>query len=110
MKNISLLKDNEPKAITNIITENLKDYTDTQRPFHHHKKWYVKDINEGWDKEGDAKGEKIIKNVKNGVSRKAPKVFVENNPNFVDEKQGNAYAETMVVAMKDVGEKDLPKF
>ena len=111
MNNISLLKDNEPKAITNIITENLKDYTDTQRPFHHHKKkWYVKDINEGWDKEGDVKGEKIIKNIKNGVSRKAPKVFVENNPNFlVDEKQGNAYAETMVVAMKDVAEKDSNK-
>ena len=111
MQDISLLKDNEPKAITNIITENLKDYTETERPFHHHKKkWYIKDKKQGWDNKGDAEGEKIVKNVKNGLSIKAPKIFVDNNPNFLnDEKQGTAYAETMVVAMKDVNKKDTTK-
>ena len=108
MNDISLLKNNEPKAITNIITENLKDYTETERPFHHHKKrWYIKDKQEGWDKEGVKKGEKIVKNVKDCVSKKVPKIFVDNNPNFLNnEKQGADYAETIVVAMKEVKDKD----
>jgi len=108
MQDISLLKNNEPKAITNIITENLKDYTETERPFHHHKKrWYIKDKQEGWDKEGVKKGETIVKNVKDCVSKKVPKIFVDNNPNFLNnEKQGAEYAETIVVAMKDVGDKE----
>ena len=111
MRDVSLLKDNEPKAITNIITKNLKDYTTTERPFHHHKeKWYIKDDKQGWDDKGDNKGEKIIKNVKNQLSKTASIVFIKNNPNFLnDDKQGTAYAETMVVAMKDVGEKDSKK-
>lgn len=111
MQDISLLKNNEPKAITNIITENLKDYTETERPFHHHKKkWYVKDEEVGWDKEGKYKGENIIKNVKNQVSKAAPKVFVDNHPNFLtDEKQGQEYAETVAAAYRDVKNSDKSK-
>jgi hypothetical protein len=111
MRDVSLLKDNEPKAITNIITKNLKDYATAERPFHHHKeKWYIKDDKQGWDNKGDNKGEKIIKNVKNQLSKTASIVFIKNNPNFLkDDKQGTAYAETMVVAMKDVNKKDSKK-
>ena len=111
MDDLCLLKNNEPKAITNIITKNLKDYTITERPFHNHqKKWYIKDKKEGWDKNGDEDGVKIVKNVKNQVSKTAPRVFVDNNPNFlVDEKQGTAYAETIAVAMKDVKDRDSNK-
>ena len=110
MDDLSLLKNNEPKAITNIITKNLKDYTDVERPFHHHKKkWYVKDKQEGWDKEGQT-GEKLVKNVKIGVSQKAGPTFVDSNPDWLtNEKKGNAYAETMSVAMKDVSDRNTNK-
>ena len=58
MGDLSLLKDNEPRAITSIITKNLKDYTVTDRPVHHHeKKWYIKDQEQGW---GDDDGEKLL--------------------------------------------------
>ena len=58
-------------------------------------------------KEGVKKGETIVKNVKDCVSKKVPKIFVDNNPNFLNnEKQGAEYAETIVVAMKDVGDKE----
>ena len=71
MNDLSLMNENEPKAITNIIVKNLKDYTEVERPFHHHKKkWYIKDKNEGWDQKGKEDGTKVIKAVKTGVSQK----------------------------------------
>jgi len=108
MEDLSMLRSDEPKAITNIITKNLKDYTETERPFHsHHKKWYIKDKNEGWDVEGKPDGNQIVKNVKGGVAHKASSVFVENNPDFLsDDKKGQAYAETLHVAMNDVDGRD----
>ena len=110
MDDLSLLKNNEPKAITNIITKNLEDYTEIERPFHHHKKkWYVKDKQEGWDKQGQT-GEKLVKNVKIGVSQKAGPTFVNSNPDWLtNEKKGKAYAETMSVAMKDVSDRNTNK-
>ena len=111
MGDLSLMKENEPKAITNIIVKNLKDYTEVERPFHHHqKKWYIKDKDEGWDNEGKESGEILVKNVKVGVSQKAPQVFVDNNPDFLtDEKQGKNYAETVSVVMKDVSDRNTNK-
>ena len=108
MEDLSMLRSDEPKAITNIITKNLKDYTETERPFHsHRKKWYIKDKNEGWDVEGKQDGNQIVKNVKGGVAHKASSVFVENNPDFLsDDKKGQAYAETLHVAMNDVDGRD----
>ena len=108
MEDLSMLRSDEPKAITNIITKNLKDYTETERPFHsHRKKWYIKDKNEGWDVEGKQDGNQIVKNVKGGVAHKASSVFVENNPDFLsDDRKGQAYAETLHVAMNDVDGRD----
>ena len=108
MADLSLLKDNEPKAITSIITKNLKDYTVTDRPVHHHeKKWYIKDKQEGWE---DDDGNKLVKQTKTAVSQKAGTVFVENNPDWLtNQKQGEAYAETMSVAMKEVSERNTNK-
>ena len=108
MADLSLLKDNEPKAITSIITKNLKDYTVTDRPVHHHeKKWYIKDKEEGW---ADDDGSTLVKHTKTGVSQKAGPTFVENNPDWLqNQKKGEAYAETVAVAMKDVSERNTNK-
>ncbi len=108
MGDLSLLKDNEPRAITSIITKNLKDYTVTDRPVHHHeKKWYIKDQEQGW---GDDDGEKLVKHTKTGVSQKAGTIFINNNPDWLtNQKQGEDYAETMSVAMKEVSERNTNK-
>lgn len=111
MDDLSLMNENEPKAITNIIVKNLKDYTEVERPFHHHKKkWYIKDKDEGWDQEGKNDGTKVIKSVKTGVSQKAGPTFVESNPDWmVNQKKGEKYAECMSVAMKDVSDRNTNK-
>jgi len=100
MQDLATLKDNEPKAIQGIIKNNLKSLTITERPMHNHDKtWYVKDKDDGWEDDG---GEKIVKAVKTGVSQKSGPTFVDNNPDFLtNQKVGEAYAETMSVAMKE---------
>lgn len=100
MQDLSTLKDNEPKAIQGIIKNNLKSLTLTERPMHNHeKKWYVKDKVDGWEDDG---GEKIVKTIKTGVSQKSGPTFVDSNPDWLtNQKKGEAYAETMAVAMKE---------
>lgn len=99
MQDLATLKDNEPKAIQGIIKNNLQSLTITERPMHNHDKtWYVKDKDEGWEDDG---GEKIVKTIKTGVSQKSGPTFVDNNPDWLtNQKVGEAYAETMAVAMK----------
>ena len=111
MEDLTLMKENEPKAMVNIITKNLKDYTQYERPIHHHeKKWYIKDKEEGWDHEGDSDGTKLVEHTKRGVSQKAGTVFVNNNPDWQsNQKKGEAFAETVAVAMKDVSDRNTNK-
>ena len=108
---LSLLKNNEQKAMTNIIVNNLKDYTDYDRPLHkHEQKWYIKDKEEGWDKKGDYCGDKIVKNIKIGVSQKAANIFIEKNPDFLtNDTKESLYTETISVAMKNIKERDTNK-
>jgi len=110
MDDLSLMNENEPKAISNIIVKNLQDYTEVERPFHHHKKkWYIKDKDEGWDKEGKT-GEKLVKSVKTGVSQKAGPTFVDNNPDWLtNQRKGEKYAETMAVAMGETSDRTTNK-
>ena len=111
MEDLTLMKENEPKAMVNIITKNLKDYTQYERPIHHHqKKWYIKDKEEGWDQEGHSDGTKLVEHAKRGVSQKAGTVFVNNNPDWLtNQKKGEDYAETVAVAMKDVSDRNTNK-
>lgn len=111
MDDVSLMKKDEPKAITNIIVKNLSDYTETERPFHHHKKkWYVKDKQEGWDNEGKEDGTVLVNSVKTGVSQKAGPIFVENNPDWAtNQKKSEDYVEITSIAMKEPTEKTTNK-
>ena len=101
MNDLSSMKNNEPKAITNIIEQNLSGLALTERPMHNHeKKWYVKDKEEGWE---DKSGEKIVENVKSSIAKKSGPVFVENNPDWENsDKKGAEYAEIVNVAMGDI--------
>ena len=101
MNDLSSMKSNEPKAITNIIEQNLSGLALTERPMHNHeKKWYVKDKEEGWE---DKSGEKIVDTVKSSIAKKSGPVFVENNPDWQNsDKKGAEYAEIVSVAMGDI--------
>jgi hypothetical protein len=101
MNDLSSMKSNEPKAIANIIEQNLSGLALTERPMHNHeKKWYVKDKEEGWE---DKTGEKIVENVKSGIAKKSGPIFVENNPDWQNsDKKGAEYAEIVRVAMADI--------
>ena len=101
MNDLSSMKSNEPKAITNIIEQNLSGLALTERPMHNHeKKWYVKDKEEGWE---DKSGEKIVETVKSSIAKKSGPVFVENNPDWQNsDKKGAEYAEIVSVAMGDI--------
>ena len=103
MNDLSSMKTNEPKAITNIIEQNLSGLALTERPMHNHeKKWYVKDKEEGWE---DKSGEKIVKEVKSSIARKSVPVFVENNPDWQhSDKKGAEYAEIVSVTMSELAE------
>ena len=103
MNDLSSMKTNEPKAITNIIEQNLSGLALTERPMHNHeKKWYVKDKEEGWE---DKSGGKIVKEVKSSIARKSVPVFVENNPDWqYSDKKGAEYAEIVSVTMGELAE------
>ena len=103
MNDLSSMKTNEPKAITNIIEQNLSGLALTERPMHNHeKKWYVKDKEEGWENKS---GEKIVKEVKSSIARKSVPVFVENNPDWQhSDKKGAEYAEIVSVTMGELAE------
>ena len=103
MNDLSSMKTNEPKAITNIIEQNLSGLALTERPMHNHeKKWYVKDKQEGWE---DKSGEKIVKEVKSSIARKSMPLFVENNPDWQhNDKKGAEYAEIVSVTMSELAE------
>lgn len=103
MNDLSSLKTNEPKAITNIIEQNLSGLALTERPMHNHeKKWYVKDKQEGWEYKS---GEKIVKEVKSSIARKSMPLFVENYPDWQhNDKKGAEYAEIVSVTMSELAE------
>ena len=108
MADLSSMKANEPRAITNIIKKNLDGLADTERPMHNHdQKWYVKDKAEGWENEG---GDKIVCNIKSSIAKKSGPVFVESNPNWAeDSRQGQQYAEVINVTMGEISGNNLNK-
>ena len=55
-------------------------------------------------------GTKLVEHTKRGVSQKAGTVFVDNNPDWqINQKKGEAFAETVAVAMKDVSDRNTNK-
>ena len=55
-------------------------------------------------------GTKLVEHTKRGVSQKAGTVFVDNNPDWQsNQKKGEAFAETVAVAMKDVSGRNTNK-
>ena len=84
------LKSDKTLAIANILKQNLEPLSKTSRPIHNTscEDWYIKDKIEGWQEDN---GEKIVKNVENGIIKNWSKVFEELNPDWI--KNNNSQKE-----------------
>jgi hypothetical protein len=109
LSDLGVLRNDEPKAIANLIQKGLVGMGVTERPLHTHKqRWYVKDRINGW--ENDDNGNKIVSTVKNGISHTGLPLLSETAPNWnTNEKQGVIYAETTSALMRDVDKKCVSK-
>ena len=109
LSDLGVLRDDEPKAIADVIRKGLVGMGVTERPMHTHKRrWYVKDRVNGW--EGDEGGNKIVSTVKEGISHTGLPLLTETAPNWeTNERQGALYAETTAALMRDVDSKSATK-
>jgi hypothetical protein len=108
LNDIGMLRNDEPKAIANVIRNSLIGMGATDRPMHTHKqRWYVKDKNNGW--EGDSDG-KIVSTIKVGITRGGLSLLSESTPDWkTNDKQGALYAETTSVLMRDIDNKNAAR-
>ena len=78
------LKKSKKDCITNVVLNNLKPLSITERPFHcaniKMKEWYIKDEKEGWEEDN---GEKLIKNAEDGIQKQWSKEFENLYPNWM---------------------------
>ena len=109
LSDLGVLRDDEPKAIADVIRKGLVGMGVTERPMHTHKRrWYVKDRVNGW--EGDEGGNKIVSTVKEGISHTGLPLLTETAPQWeTNERQGALYAETTAALMRDVDSKSATK-
>ena len=109
LSDLGVLRDDEPKAIADVIRKGLVGMGVTERPMHTHKRrWYVKDRVNGW--EGGEGGNKIVSTVKEGISHTGLPLLTETAPNWeTNERQGALYAETTAALMRDVDSKSATK-
>ena len=85
------LKTDKPDAIADIVKQNLEPLSISDRPIHNisTEDWFVKDKIEGWQEDS---GEKIVKNVQNGIIKNWPKLYEEINPDWIkNQKSQNEY-------------------
>lgn len=92
-RDLKILKSDKPQAIANIVKQNLEPLSITDRPIHNTstKDWFVKDKLEGWQEDS---GEKIVKNVENGIIKNWPKLYESINPDWIkNHKSQNEFVE-----------------
>lgn len=108
LSELGVLRDDEPKAIANVIKKGLVGLSMTERPMHAHKRrWYVKDRNNGWENDD---GIKIITTVKEGISRSGLPLLTKTAPEWeTNEKHAILYAQTTAALMREVDSKSTTK-
>lgn len=108
LSELGVLRDDEPKAIADVIKKGLVGMCITERPMHTHKRrWYVKDRDNGWE---DDDGLKIVSTVKEGISRSGLPLLTESAPEWeTNENQGALYAQTTAALMRDVNSKSTSR-
>ena len=72
------------ECISNIVLQNLKPLSLTERPFHctnlKKKEWFVKDELQGWEEDN---GEKLLKNAEYGIQKQWVREFERRYPDWM---------------------------
>ena len=97
--------------IKNVVLENLKPLSITDRPFHctneKKKEWYIKDESDGW---AENNGDKILESAALSMVNKLGIMMKEENPNWIlDENLQNKYLDLLQVMPKKVKTELLKK-
>ena len=105
------LTDVKEENIKNVVLDNLKPLSITQRPFHctneKKKEWYVKDDVEGWEENN---GDKILESATISMVTKLGLIMKEESPDWMlDEKLQNKYLDLLQVMPKKVKTELLKK-
>ena len=85
---INDLNSDKNSIITNILLNNLKPLSYTERPVHYininNSMWYIKDEKLGWEKNT---GEKLVKNIDIGIQKNWIKLFENEYPDWLKNEQ-----------------------
>ena len=72
------------ECISNVVLQNLKPLSLTERPFHctnlKKKEWFVKDELQGWEEDN---GEKLLKNAEYGIQKQWVREFERRYPDWM---------------------------
>ncbi len=103
--------DIKEENIKNVVLDNLKPLSITQRPFHctneKKKEWYVKDDVDGWEENN---GDKILESATISMVTKLGLIMKEESPDWMlDEKLQNKYLDLLQVMPKKVKTELLKK-
>jgi len=103
--------DIKEENIKNVVLENLKPLSITDRPFHctneKKKEWYIKDESDGWEENN---GDKILESAALSMVNKLGIMMKEENPNWIlDENLQNKYLDLLQVMPKKVKTELLKK-
>lgn len=80
------LNKSKPECISNVVLQNLKPLSLSERPFHckniKTKEWFVKDETQGWEEDN---GEKLLKNAEYGIQKRWTSEFERLYPDWMED-------------------------
>jgi hypothetical protein len=80
------LNKSKPECISNVVLQNLKPLSLSERPFHcknlKTKEWFVKDETQGWEEDN---GDKLIKNAEYGIQKQWTREFERLYPDWMED-------------------------
>jgi hypothetical protein len=97
------------ECITNVVLNNLKPMSLTERPFHctniSNAEWYINDKEKGW---GIEDGKRVIDTTDHAISQKWPTEFNKTHPEWCNnERQQDVYVHCARLASSKMNDKDM---
>jgi hypothetical protein len=108
---INDLNNDKNSILTNILLNNLRPLSYTERPVHYininNSVWYIKDEKLGWEKDT---GEKLVKNTDIGIQKNWIKLFENEYPNWIqNEYYQDKYIELSSSTTSELSKKQINK-
>lgn len=108
---INDLNNDKNSILTNILLNNLKPLSYTERPVHYininNSMWYIKDEKSGWEKDS---GEKLVKTTEIGIQKNWIKLFEDEYPDWLhNEYQQDKYIKLSSSTTSDLSQKQIDR-